>query len=128
MEFHSPLMGVSFRPAEVKEFITSWGETTPYDDLIYALERDPTNEYDPNAIKVIIGSSKQEPLFCGFIAKEVAEEMAPLLDSGYTLESVTLLSFLGTYKPDFEITLAIPDEDEDESEDDDEADDSASAD
>lgn len=123
MNFLSPLMGVNFRGAEIRELVKALPIGTTF-----TLERDPENQYDANAIKVIY-SAEDEDHFVGFVAKEVAEELAPLLDSGYTA-TATIIDFLGDIKPhlEIEVTLAetavdplgsdAPDEDEDESEDD----------
>ena len=43
----------------------------------YALIREPKNPYDPNAILVSIGRWEM-----GYIPKEIARQLAPLIDSG----------------------------------------------
>ena len=42
------------------------------------LIREPKNRYDPNAIKVCTQSRKQ----LGYISRELAEDMAPVMDRG----------------------------------------------
>lgn len=116
MNFLSPLMGVNFRGKEIAALVESLSIGTTF-----SLERDPENKYDPNAIKVIFAMpNNDEPVFVGFVAKEVAEELAPLLDAGYTA-TATIFDFLGPIKPHLEIEATLADdesgEDEDESED-----------
>jgi hypothetical protein len=125
MNFLSPLMGVNFRGAEIRELVKALPIGTTF-----TLERDPENQYDANAIKVIY-SAEDEDHFVGFVAKEVAEELAPLLDSGYTA-TATIIDFLGDIKPHLEIeaTLAgddTEDEDSDESEEVEDGDDEAAS-
>ena len=44
----------------------------------YALVREPDNPYDPNAIRVALAGI----LFMGYVPKDVARELAPLMDDG----------------------------------------------
>lgn len=104
MRFLTALMGVNFRPAEVREIVKSGA----IEQMPLHLERDPHNEYDANAIKVI-ASDTEEDHFVGFVAKEVAEEIAPLLDQGYETTRVEVVGWLATNKPQLEITLALAD-------------------
>jgi hypothetical protein len=50
------------------------------------LRRDPANEHDPNAIQVLVASGEQ----AGWVPRELAEELAPLLDAGETWSAVVL--------------------------------------
>lgn len=119
MQFTFPLVGVSFRPAEIKTFIQKWGYEIPYEALTFVLEREPGNLYDENAIKILVlYGNDPGPQFCGYVAKEFAEEIAPLLDSGYTVDSIKIVSFQGTYKPILEAELNLPVGAVEESEDD----------
>lgn len=45
--------------------------------------REPKNEADPNAIKVIAHIKGQRPFDIGYLKKEVAAELAPVIDAGY---------------------------------------------
>lgn len=94
MQFTSPLMGASFRPAEVKEQIKllEVGDTL-------VLERDPENQYDANAIKILKNGE-----FLGFVAKEIAGEIAPLLDEGAEA-AVEVIGMAGTLKPHLQIEI-----------------------
>lgn len=93
--FLAPLMGANFRPASTKEHIRN--ELSVGSEL--SLARDPYNEYDSNAVKVLDGD-----YFLGFVSKETAVDIAPLLDSGWT-GTAKILSFLSEIKPHLEITL-----------------------
>lgn len=73
-EFTALLRGLSFRGITEKAFANSLvgGESL-------LIEREPSNTFDPNAIKVL---SPEEGLHLGYVAKEVAVELAPLMDEG----------------------------------------------
>lgn len=116
MNFLSPLMGVNFRGEEIRELVKALPIGTTF-----SLERDPNNEYDANAIQVIYSHEDQD-VFVGFVAKEVAEELASLLDGGYTA-TATIIDFLGPIKPHLEIEATLADELEDEDAEDEESDD-----
>lgn len=96
--FLAVMNGANFRPASAKEIIKSLevGE-------LLTLERDPDNAYDENAIKVIHPDSGE---FIGFVEKDVALELAPLIDDGIEIESVEIVSFVATLKPHLKIVLA----------------------
>lgn len=88
------LVGVYHRDAEAKEYVQGMSETEEGLTLV----RDPANPYDENAIQV----HNADGLFLGFIAKEVAADMAPLLDAGETYE-VRVVGFASELKPLLEI-------------------------
>ena len=44
----------------------------------YTLVREPDNPHDPNAIKVTIAGV----VFLGYVPREIAKELAPLMDQG----------------------------------------------
>ena len=50
------------------------------------LERDPRNEHDPNAVKVLVGERQQ----LGWVPRELAAELAPKLDAGEPWSGVVL--------------------------------------
>lgn len=110
MRFSAALMGVNFRPAEVREFVK---DSETFESYPLTLEREPDNQYDANAIRVIadVGYPEhRDTQFVGFVAKEVAEELAPLLDSGYAVDSVRVITWLGTIKPLLEIEVSLPED------------------
>jgi hypothetical protein len=85
------LVGVNFRPAEAREVVAN---LVPGDEL--TLERDPFNQYDENAIKVIFTEqipvddlggrsfANGESHFIGFIERSMALTLAPWIDAGWT--------------------------------------------
>ena len=73
-EFTAYLRGNNFRPIEAKAIFNSLVEGT---GLI--IEREPGNQFDPNAIMVI---EPESHVHIGYVAKEVAAELAPLMDEG----------------------------------------------
>lgn len=74
MKYEALLRGVNFRPIEAKSLVMEMEE-----GHVLSLLREPENPYDTNAIQVIDPESQ---IFIGFVAKEVAAEIAPLMDEG----------------------------------------------
>lgn len=74
MQFEAILRGANFRPIEAQALVMQLDEDAP---LI--LQREPDNQFDPNAIQVIEPESE---MHLGYVAKEVAAELAPLMDEG----------------------------------------------
>ena len=81
MKFEAVLRGVNFRPIEAKALVMKLEE-----GHALTLQRDGANQYDPNAIMVLDPESQ---IFIGFVAKEVAAEIAPLMDEGTEFWCVT---------------------------------------
>ncbi|HTV91131.1 MAG TPA: HIRAN domain-containing protein, partial [Verrucomicrobiae bacterium] len=69
-QFHTKLVGVSFEGRQ--DTIAGLRVDT---ELV--LERQPANEFDPNAIGVYYGA-----LQLGFVRKQIAKHLAPLIDGG----------------------------------------------
>lgn len=69
-----PLVGVQFRSLEERE---TFANLSPGDDL--RLERDPNNQYDANAIKVLC-EIEDDVYHIGFIAAAHARNLAPQMD------------------------------------------------
>lgn len=72
--FEALLRGVSFRPVEAKAIVKDLE-----DGAALLLEREPTNAHDDNAIKVC----HPEGEFLGYVAKEVAADLAPWMDKDW---------------------------------------------
>jgi len=70
MIFHSPLRGLSYRDEKAQIEVFNLFDSNPVQ-----LMRAPENEYDTNAIEVHYNGSN-----LGFIAKEVAATLAPIMD------------------------------------------------
>lgn len=73
-EFTAYLRGNNFRPIEAK---VAYNELEDGDELI--LLREPGNQYDPNAIMVLQPDTE---IHLGYVAKEVAIELASMMDEG----------------------------------------------
>jgi HIRAN domain len=85
------LRGAKFRPEEVKAKILA---LTSGDQIFFELE--PTNKYDPNAIKVIGADST----FLGYVSKEHAEDVGKWLLENNKEEGVgVVVGFVGPYAP-----------------------------
>jgi hypothetical protein len=97
MEIFSPLVGVTFRPAEAKEIVKA---LTPSDGHKLSLIADPTNEYDSHAVKVV---DEETGTHLGFIAKENNLEIFEALQRGEELK-VEIVGFENTIKPTLLIT------------------------
>lgn len=92
---YAPLMGVNFRPAEAKEVVKTLAIGTRL-----LLEREPSNPYDNNAVKV----KTEDGDFIGYVAKVNNYEVFAHLteDKPYRC---TVVDFLSTLKPNLEIKL-----------------------
>lgn len=93
-KFESVLRGVSFRPIEAKEVVRKLEEGQRL-----TLQRESDNPYDSNAIQVIEPDSE---IFIGYVAKEVAMELAPLIDEGREF-SVIVSGWMKEMSPILEI-------------------------
>lgn len=58
------------------------------------LEREPDCAYDPNAIRVMI--RKPEPVCIGYLPRDLASVLAPLIDSGKTVTISRVIPTGGT--------------------------------
>lgn len=76
MQFLPQLVGNQFRQPEEREAFKTLVVGT-----VLRLERDKANAYDPNAVRVLLDQEEGTPLFIGFVDKENAANMAPLLDA-----------------------------------------------
>jgi len=72
------LSGVSFGNAQ--ENIKTFGSP---DIRWFALFREAGNQHDPNAIRVALFGE----LFMGYVPKEIARELAPMMDSGMEFDA-----------------------------------------
>lgn len=80
------IAGVQFRPThEIKRAMI---KIKKGDNLM--LESEPTNRYDPNAVKIIFadGSGGLEMIFLGYVPKKFSAEVSALLEAGVELECV----------------------------------------
>lgn len=107
MELNFTLAGANFRPADAKAFIK---EALNRDTKI-VLERDPSNAWDSNAIKVVCHDDFNEPVFIGFVPKSDNAVLAQSLDADkpYTIQHT---GFVGTIQPTFRVEFELLDIDE----------------
>lgn len=71
------LVGSNFRPAECREIVKTLDEGT-----VLTLERDPQNQYDANAIKVMYDAGDGGMMHLGFIPKTDNADLANEMDHG----------------------------------------------
>lgn len=76
--FHSKVVGTTFRE---KDKPLPWDELAQGKHLCLVREKD--NQYDPNAIKVFY-----VPHHLGYLPKQTAAELAPLIDKGRTFFAI----------------------------------------
>lgn len=103
MELNITLAGANFRPAEAKDFI----KTMLNRDTTVLLQRDPTNPYDSNAIKIVCLDDMDDEVFIGFVPKTDNAVLAMALDADgeYTIKHT---GFIGTIQPTFRIEFTPP--------------------
>jgi hypothetical protein len=108
MEFETVLRGLSFRPLAAKEIANALTEGSGL-----KLEREPHNQFDPNAIKVLDPDTEEH---LGYVAKEHAIEIAPLMDQGHIFDC-TVTGFMKVGMPILTIVCdtdeSLGEEDED---------------
>lgn len=113
-EFTAPLRGARFRPQSAQDAVLKLVLNESLE-----LEREPDNQFDSNAIRVYHpGLEKDnEAAFLGFVAKEVAAHLAPVMDSGVKY-SAMIYAFQNALTPILFLAPAVddhafsPDEDE----------------
>lgn len=72
-----PIVGSSFYPFAIDTIV----RLRPGQKL--RVEREPTNQYDPNAIAVYLGKQK-----LGHFPRGFAAEVAPFMDAGFALTAI----------------------------------------
>ena len=75
------IAGVQFRP---KDIISNAMKAMSKDDYL-KLEPEPTNKFDPNAIKIVF-----EGDFIGYVPKKFSSEIVALLEAGIELDCVVM--------------------------------------
>lgn len=79
-------VGLHFRPSEVKHFVNNELQV----GQALTLEREPSNAYDSNAIKVLCDEH-----FIGYVPKTSNAVLAALMDQGVTHELRATVQSLG---------------------------------
>jgi hypothetical protein len=92
MEVFVNLVGVTFRGAYAKEIVK---KLTPDDGELLALETEPTNEYDHQAVKVIY---KPDGTHIGYLARENNQAVFWALEQGEEM-TIEIAGFENTIKP-----------------------------
>lgn len=68
-------------------------------DIKIVLRREPNNEFDANAIRIGAHNKKTHAYVdCGYVPKETAAKLAPLMDSGVFINAVNF-EIVGYLKP-----------------------------
>lgn len=111
-EFLTDLVGVNFRPSEAKNRVRDLA----IGEEVFLL-REPTNQYDANAIRVLTSDDH----FIGYIDSKSGDagEISPYLDAEPELPyTATVVAFHGELRPALKIVFDDGEEDEyDESDD-----------
>ena len=102
----APLRGTQFRPAEARQVVMELSVGDALD-----LERESFNAYDTNAIKVLSPNHEGEAAFLGYIAKEIAETLAPAMDAGVKY-SAAVFGFQTPTTPVLSIEVGNPEPDD----------------
>ena len=92
------LVGVTFNNAQKN--IRTFGNG---DIGSYGLVREPDNPLDPNAIKVMLAGV----VFLGYVPREIAEELAPLMDQGREFTAFFVRLNRHPYKSTVGLTVRI---------------------
>lgn len=111
VEITTPLMGANFRSIEAKELV----KRTPL-GAKGKLVRDAGNEYDSNAVQILLTDEAGNEVFVGFVSREMNQGIAPIMDTGqYEVEVCEIVGMEGTLKPVFFIKVNdLSEESEDE--------------
>lgn len=78
------------------------------EDITIALEREASNPYDSNAIKVIAAVKGKGAAVMGYVNRTLAEALAPLLDKGKAVKAA-LINVTGgnEYRRNYGLNIAI---------------------
>ena len=105
-QFLAALVGANFRDAETRALVK---DHYLFESFPLRLERELDNEYDANAVRVIAdtGFADSGPIdtFVGYVERDVAAEIAPLLDDGAE-PSIEVIGWLSPMRPHLQITLS----------------------
>ena len=58
------------------------------EDITITLERETGNAYDPNAVQIVAGVKGKGSAVMGYVGRELAKVIAPLLDAGKSVKAV----------------------------------------
>ncbi len=88
MSVQFQVAGISFKKQNVYKVLKAWEKKC--EDLPVSLVPEPTNQYDKNAIKVVVGfenyhedmSCESLPLCIGYVPRNMTQQIAPYLEQG----------------------------------------------
>lgn len=93
MEIFAPLVGVTFRGKEARALVQTF---TPGEAPFLSLEAEPTNEYDPFAVRV----NEESFGHIGYLARQNNNEIFRALSDDPELPvHIEIVSFENTIKP-----------------------------
>jgi len=108
-ELMTECVGLHFRPREVKEFFNAeCGPGTPL-----ALEREPENAYDSNAIKVFAVDEQGAGWHIGYIPKTSNAVLAMLMDEGSAVNVTGRVFAISGKRIEIEVNWSEPEEEDD---------------
>jgi hypothetical protein len=74
----------------------------------FKLEREPDNEHDPNAIKVLLPVRKgQHHLDIGYVPAKIAVDLAPRMDAGEQFTGKFLIKLINDHGETFGLMIKI---------------------
>ena len=78
------------------------------EDITITLERETGNAYDPNAIQIVAGVKGKGSAVMGYLGRELAKVIAPLLDAGKAVKaSFDAITGGHDYKLNYGLNVAI---------------------
>jgi len=92
-----PIVGISFRPKEVKKAMSAFNINTP---IYFVQEKD--NKFDSFAIKVMSHNADGERIFCGYVPAAYSQVFSTLLD-----HDIHLYPYIVSVNPNGEKGLEI---------------------
>ena len=113
MSFNTKVVGTTFRP-NGQNILKYLARNVKSYDIVLEFEREPDNQYDPNAVKVIVGiKSSVKKHHIGYIPKDISDFFAHVIDCGrydITVDKVTLvggISGFDNYGMEFDYRVSV---------------------
>lgn len=101
---YTNVAGVSFNKRQSKIYYIWRNLQKDPQSVFVSLRRNPHNEYDTNAIQVIGHVRGEKAVDLGFINKDLAAELAPLMDSG---KRVWVKNFTIKYNQEYPTSIRL---------------------
>jgi hypothetical protein len=77
---HSKVYGTTF---DGRQVVLKRLAQYPEKDIILKFEREPDNQFDSNAIKIIAHVKSKGSAAIGYVSKNIAANVAPMIDAGF---------------------------------------------